>query len=468
VQLAFSPLKFDYIIIEKAWSNKNVCVIIFGMRKHYFFVLIGIFAALFIAQTGNAAKSAAPPDNFSINTPPQNFKTLDERVKIAGSIKKFKETGLLKINGREISTDKKGAFDAGLVLHPGKNSVYIGFTNKEGLTKRLLWKILRVVKFPDMDDAFDGEQHWAKKQITDLATLGIIEPYPDGFFLPNNDITKGEFTTWLSRALSLPMEPADRDVFYDVSREHWRAPFIQSVVKKGYMTSADGTYFGLDNNISRIDAVSIALKADGVTNLTYPNIAYFDDIPIDDPRNKIVSAAAAEGLTIGISRTSHWFDPERNITRAEAVSLLSGLHKVRQKIENIDNWGSGFSDAASMCSVNALPEIIRTFASPESVIADGKSSVRISAQVNDPDGLEDVLMVKVDLTQFGGPPDAVMYDDGTHGDISPKDGFFTLSLVINSDTAPGQRSATITAFDRSGVATSKELSVNVFPLKIKK
>jgi hypothetical protein len=131
------------------------------------------------------------------------------------------------------------------------------------------------------------------------------------------------------------------------------------------------------------------------------------------------------------------------------------------KVKDLFDWNKGF-DLESLCTVNVPPRIVKVRATPEAVPADGRSLVTLEAEVTDPQGLEDVALVRIDLRSIGGPSDALMYDNGTHGDGSTGDGIFSLQLAINPGVVLGAKSFPVTAVDRSGWEDEKELPLFVF------
>lgn len=69
----------------------------------------------------------------------------------------------------------------------------------------------------------------------------------------------------------------------------------------------------------------------------------------------------------------------------------------------------------------------------------------------DGSGDQAAATVRADLTSLGGPPAAIMFDDGTHGDATPADGIWSRDWTVTSGTvdAPA-RTAIITVTDLAG------------------
>jgi len=54
------------------------------------------------------------------------------------------------------------------------------------------------------------------------------------------------------------------------------------------------------------------------------------------------------------------------------------------------------------------------------------------------------------MREVGGPPDAIMYDDGTHGDESSDDGIYSIGIKVYEDVEAGSKRMRVVVMDRSG------------------
>lgn len=432
------------------------------MKKIALLLMCGLTIITSLEGISSSAPKAIKMRFFTIFGPVQYSRTYEDRIKITGSVKDKESVKELKVNDKNLALQEDGNFGGGLILKPGKNAAEVKIVQKSGISEKVILKVMREIKYLDADDLYNGKQHWARDLIMKMATLDIVESYPDGRFMPNNDVTKGEFATWLFKCLGLTTEEVSQDVFYDVPKDHWRAPYIDAIVKQSYMTGRMDGYFGVDDPINRCDAVVVALKAENVSPDINAKGGKFLDVNPTDDRYFIIQTAALKGLIKGISTNPPLFDPDRNISRAETAALLSRLPIIKKRMSMIDNWETGF-DSSSRCSVVSLPQIARLSVEPKDVAADGKGTVNISAEIGDYEDKTDIMQVKTDLTKIGGPPNALMYDDGTNGDQTAGDYIYSLSLPINGDVVPGEKRLVITVTDRNGWETSGQVIVNVIP-----
>ncbi|MBQ2764291.1 MAG: S-layer homology domain-containing protein, partial [Firmicutes bacterium] len=92
----------------------------------------------------------------------------------------------------------------------------------------------------------DIQNHWAKEDITKLSSLGIIIGYQDKF-RPNDAITRQEAATVLNRILKY--EGAESPTFSDLNDiSQWALPAVANLSEKGIIKGyPDGTFLPLEN-----------------------------------------------------------------------------------------------------------------------------------------------------------------------------------------------------------------------------
>lgn len=359
--------------------------------------------------------------------------------------------GRLQVNGQELKLGSDGTFSCGLILNPGKNLVEV----RRGEQRQNI-RILRLITFPDVEILYDGKKHWARGQIVYLATLGIIEGEPDGNFYPGRPVTRGEFATWLARARKLPLPTLAEDVYFDVPKEHWRAPYVKAVTDAGYMVPYAKDTFGLEDPISRREAAEIAVRAEGaaiVQKITF----FFRDVPQQEKGAVPIYVARERGLVIGVSEKFPIYDPDRALTRAEAAVLLSRFKGVQAMIADLSNFEVGYS-SAKFCALNVPPQILSFLVIPSQVQLNKAASVKLRAEVASRESFVPISKVKVDLSQIGGLADAEMFDDGTRGDEKAGDLIYSLNISFTPEIR-GEKILRVTAIDRIGWEGKKESSI---------
>jgi|GEM_PF-680677 len=93
--------------------------------------------------------------------------------------------------------------------------------------------------------------------------------------------------------------------------------------------------------------------------------------------------------------------------------------------------------AKTTLEIGKNPAIIEAKALPERVPADGKTIVTLTARVDNPGRLEDVVEVKVDLRALGLSAETHLRNDGMGGDVAAKDDLWTLQLTIPKTVKAG-------------------------------
>ena len=100
----------------------------------------------------------------------------------------------------------------------------------------------------------DVEQtRWSRTAIATLANAGILDGYPGGTFAPKKNMTRAEFAAVATRFDALAYTGAD--LFPDIAG-HWAADEINSAAYRGWIVGDNG-YFRPQDNITRAEAVTM-------------------------------------------------------------------------------------------------------------------------------------------------------------------------------------------------------------------
>ena len=390
--------------------------------------------------------------NLEVISPQDKLKTLSTRATIDGKALGAKT---VDVNGTNVGMEKAARFYAVALLKPGKNVVLITakYPGEEKLAKKI--RVLRIVTCDDIEKLFKGRQHWAKQQVLTLMTLGIIEGYPDNMFLPGRPLSRGEFATWLARAKQLKKPKLDEDVFFDVPKEHWRAPFIKAVVDAGYMSGVKGEMFAIGQNISRKDAVVAVAKANKLIP-TRLNRSPFSDVPTDLTDAAYIFSAYNKGWIIGYPGKIRRFEPQKDMTRGETAVLLSRLSNIKDMRISLYDFEQGYT-AYQLCRISTKPLINRVAAEPGRIAADGMTPLKLSADVTDAQGKADISQVWADITSLGGPNNAKMN--------LMESGLYEIGFIMTTETVPGEKNITVKALDKSGLRSESSVKIQVIKEK---
>lgn len=165
-------------------------------------------------------------------------------------------------------------------------------------------------------DLLDIAGHWASENISRLVALGAISGYPDGTFRPDNNMTRAEFATVLTKVFQLA--PQSGKVFTDTAK-HWAREYISAVVESGIASGYDEHTFGPDDLITREQMAVMTVRAIGLTPAA-GETSFADRERISAWAREAVAAAVEQGIMAGYP--DHTLRPQANATRAEAVTVI--------------------------------------------------------------------------------------------------------------------------------------------------
>ena len=169
----------------------------------------------------------------------------------------------------------------------------------------------------------DISGHWAKDDIEAMAAKGIVSGVTETTFEPDRSITRAEFATLICKALGITA--VNFGVFVDVAVEEWYFPYVNAAASAGLIMGYDG-YFRPDNLITRQEIAVILSKAyafRGYAPKTGGIDRFSDKESIADWAYSSVDTAATAGLIFGLTQDT--FGPSEYTTRAQAVSVLKRL-----------------------------------------------------------------------------------------------------------------------------------------------
>jgi len=174
-------------------------------------------------------------------------------------------------------------------------------------------------------DFKDIKDHWAEKEIVELAEQDIIKGVTEDEFMPDKSITRAEFTALIVRTLGL--ELADyKNGFNDVKETDWFAQEIQTALENRIISKDE--MFRPNDTMTREEMTKVmveALKnATGEEDLEKADLGQFkDENEISGWAKEYVAEALHTGLIKGISEEE--FSPKTNATRAQGAVMIHRL-----------------------------------------------------------------------------------------------------------------------------------------------
>jgi methionine-rich copper-binding protein CopC len=179
----------------------------------------------------------------------------------------------------------------------------------------------------------DLEGHWSKDISLKLAEQGLIKGYPDNTFGPDNVITRVEAVAILVRALKLDTKGESELAGFVDSGEipAWARGSAAAAVRAGLVKGATvegGLAFRPNSPVTRVELASIIARIinQKLTPTLVPLIEFPDNGEIPSWAKSDINLAAYKEIVKGYPDGT--FQPARQVTRAEAGVMISGLLKL--------------------------------------------------------------------------------------------------------------------------------------------
>ena len=185
----------------------------------------------------------------------------------------------------------------------------------------------------------DTENHWAKNEISYIASKGIVNGVSETEFSPDRNITRAEFLALAIRATEIDIYEYESGLS-DVSASDWFAPIVQTGINEKIIDEAltAGNKFEPEKAITREEMTSIIVNSYNIIakrEALKADISAFTDISkISDWAVDYVSVAYELGIIKGINTTE--FGPLLNAKRSEAsVMIYRMIRQAKFKDEDI-------------------------------------------------------------------------------------------------------------------------------------
>lgn len=176
------------------------------------------------------------------------------------------------------------------------------------------------VKYNDIDAV-----EWASEAIIALSDKGVLNGKSEGYFKPNDNITREELAKIIVCALGYDKDFVSANAFADVNADDWFCKYVNIAYKRGIVNGIGNSQFGVGSNVTRQDMIVMlynAFKAAGVSvQAAQPTFA--DSALIADYAKEAVGTLHAMGIINGVNDTD--FDPMGTATRAQAAKVVYGF-----------------------------------------------------------------------------------------------------------------------------------------------
>lgn len=178
--------------------------------------------------------------------------------------------------------------------------------------------------------------HYAESDIKRLFAMQVLEGEPK-YYVPNQAITRGQYTTAIVKALKLPLITANTNtkktknppvvmLFPDVLEDDPYYDYIMTAYKAGIAVGRSNGRFYSESTIEREEALVILLRCLGLENLGLdptPMTFFTDDDQISSWARKELYAAYRIGLIA--EDEDGKINPKAQVSKAEAAALINNL-----------------------------------------------------------------------------------------------------------------------------------------------
>ena len=274
---------------------------------------------------------------IEVEAPADKLITRDKSIEVRGSV--LKDETVVEVNALPVDIEEKTFIKEIGLEQAGKHLIVVRAQDKDGTEEEVKRRVLRLVTFMDV-----AEDHWAIEPIGYCGTAGLIEGYPDGTFRPNRALSRAELATLLVRAKGEELPEVKRNVFPDIPKSHWAAPYIQAAKDMGLVKGyPDGT-FKPNNEINKVEGVVVLARFNGAIDEPVEPLA-------EGPYKDLVARHWAAYLVLQAQEmelleyiTGQMFWPKKELSRAEVVEILSKTIFARDKIRDLLDWEVGFEE----------------------------------------------------------------------------------------------------------------------------
>lgn len=167
----------------------------------------------------------------------------------------------------------------------------------------------------------DYAGHWAQPAIEKWYNNGIVNGYSDGSFKPDNVVTRAEFVTILNNLFGFVEE--DTNIFTDISEDDWFYSNVNKGATAGIIMGSNGLFRPQDK-ITRQEAAVVLARAFKLSaENEYAYTQFNDRNTISEWAIQSVNALVESNYIKG--RGNSELDPLANLTRAEALTLISNI-----------------------------------------------------------------------------------------------------------------------------------------------
>jgi len=187
---------------------------------------------------------------------------------------------------------------------------------------------------PVKEDYTDISDHWAQEYIKSLSSQGIVSGFSDGSFRPDDPISRVEFITMLARANAWSISAYRNNIYFSDNQNipWWAVEAVYAAKERGIIQGYPDGSLGADRPLTRSELAVIIGRVLGKADSGIEQDAvlpYADTEQIPDWSYKQFKTLYDKGLLQALRLEK--LEPQKLVTRAEAVTTLVQLSKILPK-----------------------------------------------------------------------------------------------------------------------------------------
>jgi hypothetical protein len=177
----------------------------------------------------------------------------------------------------------------------------------------------------------DTPNHWAKDDIGFIAGLGLVNGTSVDNFSPDSNMNRGMIVTILGRLAKIDKSKFENSSsFNDVAGGQYYSPFVEWAAQLGLVNGTGNGGFSPEAPLTREQLAHMLMKYAELMNLnlksnTENKVQFADEDKVSSYASESVQKARELGIIIGSDNN---FAPERTITRAEVMTMLTRFIKL--------------------------------------------------------------------------------------------------------------------------------------------
>lgn len=176
--------------------------------------------------------------------------------------------------------------------------------------------------FPDVPSS-----HPHSDAINQLASMGVINGYPDGSFKPDNTVNRAEFVKMILTALDYELIDKKTPSFKDSIKTDWHYPYIETAKFHEMIKGYSNRLVKPGQTIIKAEGLKIALEA-AKLSIASSGSTSFTDVPANEWYAAYVKTALDAGIDLNlIGNAANRFEPGHEMTRGEVAELIVQILK---------------------------------------------------------------------------------------------------------------------------------------------